>query len=190
MTQINLTIDLKGQRCNHWPFARVTVNNRVVFDGQVQEAVTLTFNIDAQEKNQLLIEHYGKRFGDDNVYDCTADQTEDCVLTIKDIRFEDITIGSELMNKLFFKTMWTNTQLQTMTAEALDQMSKISCQDGIMNFNSTFTLEFDLPILNWLTVAKYKEPAETTSYFSSYALRWHYEEDLKLIKEIKQLIKR
>lgn len=187
-TLINLAIDLKGQYCNHWPFARVTVNNRVLFDGEVCDSVTLMFNIKALPENQLLIEHYGKRFGDDNVYDCTADQSEDCILTIKDIRFEDITVGSELMNKLFFKTVWTNTQRQTMPVNALEQMSKISCQDGIMNFNSAFTLEFELPILNWLTIVKYKEPAENASYFSNHALRWHYDEDLKLIEEIKKLI--
>jgi hypothetical protein len=44
------------------------------------------------------------------------------------------------------------------------------------------------PILNWLTVTKYKKPVEKTAYFSSHSLRWHYEEDLKLIEEIKKLI--
>ena len=189
MTQINLAIDLKGQYYNHWPFARITVNNLILFDGEVIDIVTLMFNINAVDKNQLIIEHYGKRFGDNNVYDCSADQHEDCVLTIKDIRFEDITVGPEIMNKLFFKTVWTDAQLQTMLKEDLSLMSEVSCQNGTMNFNSSFNLEFETPILNWLTIAKYKKPVEKTTYFSNHALRWHYEEDLKLIEEIKQLIK-
>jgi hypothetical protein len=187
--QIKLAIDLKGQYCNHWPFARVIVNNQVLFDGEVVDLVNLIFNIDAQEKNQLIIEHYGKQFGDNNVYDCTADQSQDCTLTIKDIRFEDITVGSEIMNKLFFTTVWTEKQLQTMAPDVLLQMSTIHCQNSTMNFNSIFNLEFETPILNWLTIAKYKKPSENNTYFSNYSLRWHYEKDLELIEEIKELMK-
>jgi hypothetical protein len=188
-TQVMLAIDLKGQYCNHWPFARVTVNDQILFDGEVINTVGLLFNMQAQETNHLSIEHYGKRFGDHNVYDCTADQSEDCVLTIKDIRFEDITVGPEIMNKMFFKTVWTDAQLESMPPDALEHMAETSCQDGTMNFNSVFSLKFETPILNWLTIAKYKKPVEKTAYFSSHALRWHYDEDLQLIEEIKQLIK-
>lgn len=188
-TPINLAIDLNGQYYNHWPFARVWVNNQILFDGKVHDSVALTFDISALENNQLTIEHYGKRFGDNNVYDCAADQTEDCVLTIKDIRFNNITVGDEIMSKSFFKTVWTETQLKTMSADTLAQMAKTTAKQGIMNFNSQFNLEFETPILNWLTIAKYKKPVEKTTYFSNHALRWHYEEDLKLIEEIKQLIK-
>ena len=188
ITQIKLSIDLKGQYCNHWPFAKISVNNQILFDGQVENAVTYDFTIDAIKKNQLVIKHYGKRFGDDNVYDCTADQSQDCVLTIKDIRFDDITVGPETMDQMFFNTVWTQAQRQSMPPDALEHMSKTSCQNGTMNFNSVFLLKFETPILNWLTVTKYKKPAEKTAYFSSHALRWHYEEDLKLIAEIKKLI--
>jgi hypothetical protein len=189
ITQIKLSIDLKGQYCNHWPFAKISVNNQILFDGQVENAVTYDFTIDAIKNNQLVIEHYGKRFGENNVYDCTADQSQDCVLTIKDIRFDDITvIGPETMNQMFFNTVWTQAQRQSMPPDALEHMSKTSCQNGTMNFNSVLLLEFETPILNWLTVTKYKKPVEKTAYFSSHSLRWHYEEDLKLIEEIKKLI--
>jgi hypothetical protein len=58
-----------------------------------------------------------------------------------------------------------------------------------MNFNSLFKISFETPILNWLTIAKYKMESKQHAYFSNYSLRWHYEEDLKLIEEIKSLIK-
>ena len=189
MTPVQLAIDLQGQQCNHWPFARITVNEQELFNGEVVDSVGLIFNVNVDEKNLLRIEHYGKQFGDNGVYDCTADQTEDCVLTIKDIRFNNVTVGDELMAQLFFQTCWTDAQLKTMSADALAQMSKTTAKQGIMNFNSQFNLEFETPILNWLTVAKYKKPVEKTTYFSNHALRWHYEEDLKLIDEIKQLIR-
>lgn len=189
LTNTLLRIDLQGQYYNHWPFARITVNDRELFDGQVQDSVSLMFNINADEKNLLRIKHHGKRFGDEGVYDCSADQTEDCVLTIKDIRFDDVTVGDELMSQLFFQTCWTDAQLQTIPEDQLAAMNQTSAKCGIMNFNSTLDIEFETPIFNWLTIAKYKKPVEKTTYFSNHALRWHYEEDLKLIEEIKQLIK-
>jgi len=187
--QINLAIDLKGQYCNHWPFARIIINDQILFDSEVVDSVNLIFNIDAQKKNRLSIEHHSKQFGDNNVYDCTADQSQDCILTIKDIRFEDITVGSEIMNQLFFKPVWTEKQLQTMSPDVLLQMSTISCQDNtMMNFNSIFNLEFETPILHWLTISKYKKPLENNAYFSNYSSRWHYERDIELIEEIKELM--
>jgi hypothetical protein len=187
-TQIKLSIELNGRYCNHWPFARISINDQILFDQEIQDSVVLNFTITAIEKNHLIIEHYGKQFGDNNVYDCTADQSQDCVLTIKDIQFEDITIGSEIMNKLFFNTVWTNAQLQTIDSDLLLQMSKISCHNGAMNFNSIFDLEFETPIFNWLTIAKYKQPIDSLAYFSNHTLRWHYTEDLQLLEEIKRLI--
>jgi len=187
--RIKLEIDLKGQYCNHWPYVRITVNDQVLFDSTVVNSINLIFKINTQEKNQLTIEHYGKQFGDNNVYDCTADQIQDCILTIEDIRFEDITVGSEIMNQLFFKPVWTKKQLQTMSPDVLLQMSTISCQDNItMNFNSIFNLEFETPILNWLTIFKYKKPLENNAYFSNYSSRWHYEKDIELLEEIKELM--
>ena len=92
------------------------------------------------------------------------------------------------MSKLFFETAWTPAQLESLSADYLSQMSRISAVSGQMNFNSQLILQFETPVLNWLTMAKYKIEAKNTAYFSSYSLRWHYKEDLKIIKEIKQLM--
>lgn len=158
-------------------------------DGPIDTDCKFAYDFQAAKHNTLIIQHYGKRFGDDNVYDCTADQTQDCVLTIKDIRFNDVSIGQELMSKLYFETQWTPAQLDTLDSEFIQNMSKINCAHGAMNFNSTFRLEFETPVLNWLTIAKYKTEAKQSAYFSNYSLRWHYEDDIKLIEEIKSLLK-
>ena len=193
-SQIQLSIDLEGQYCNHWPFARISVNNQILFDGEIQNCITFNFIITAEEKNYLCIKHYGKRFGEDNIYDCAPDQMQDCVLAIADIRFNNVTIGYELMSKLIFKTVWSKTQIQTMLPDVLLQMSEIPCKNDTMtvynkmNFNSIFSLEFETPILNWLIFSKYKKPLENNAYFSNYSSRWHHERDIELIEEIKELM--
>lgn len=168
---------------------KISVNNQVLYDGPVINSSRHIYQIGVEKNNHLVIQHYGKRFGDGDIYDCSADQSQDCVLKIKEIKFNDVPIGQELMSKLYFETEWTPAQLKNLTPEFLQEMSKITCANGTMNFNSVFKISFETPILNWLTIAKYKTEDKQQAYFSNYSLRWHYEEDLKLIEEIKSLIK-
>ena len=161
----------------------------MLYDGPVIDSSKHIYQVDVEKNNYLVIQHYGKRFGDDNIYDCMADQTQDCVLEIKDIKFNDVSIGQELMSKLYFETQWTPAQLKELTPEFMQEMSITNYSNGTMNFNSVLKISFETPILNWLTIAKYKIEAKQHAYFSNYSLLWHYEEDLKLIEEIKSLIK-
>jgi hypothetical protein len=188
-TQVHLQIELEGHFCNHWPLAKISVNDQVLYDGPVIDSSKHIYQVDVGKNNHLVIQHYGKRFGDDNIYDCRDDQSQDCVLEIKDIKFNNVSIGQELMSKLDFETQWTPAQLSNLTPEFLQDLSKINCANRTMNFNSLFKISFETPILNWLTIAKYKIEAKQHAYFSNYSLLWHYEEDLKLIEEIKSLIK-
>jgi len=188
-TQVHLQIELEGHFCNHWPLTKISVNDQVLYDGPVINSSKHIYQVGVGKNNHLVIQHYGKRFGDDNIYDCSHDQSQDCVLQIKDIRFDNVSIGQELMSKLYFETQWTSAQLKDLTPEFLQEMSTINCANGTMNFNSVFKISFETPILNWLTIAKYKTEAKQHAYFSNYSLLWHYEEDLKLIEEIKSLIK-
>lgn len=187
--QVHLQIDLEGHFCNHWPLTKISVNDLVLYDGPVINASRHIYQIGVEKSNHLVIQHYGKRFGDGDIYDCSSDQSQDCVLKIKDIKFNDVPVGQELMSKLYFETEWTPAQLKNLTPEFLQEMSKINCANGTMNFNSVLKISFEKPILNWLTIAKYKTEDKQQAYFSNYSLRWHYVEDLKLIEEIKSLIK-
>jgi hypothetical protein len=58
-----------------------------------------------------------------------------------------------------------------------------------MNFNGTIGLEFDTPVYDWMIVKKYKKPIDKNiAYFSNHTARWHYEEDIKILNEIKSLM--
>lgn len=185
---IAVEIDLLGQFYNHWPRLKIYHNDHIIFDGDVVGQQKLNFDLDCDTQNKLVFVHHGKRFGENNIWDSGPDSSQDCNIKITDIKFNQITIGPDLLGNLVFHTDWTNEQLQTMEKSHLDEYSVIAQSMGMMNFNGKISLEFTLPILNWLTIAKYKTPVNESAYFSNFSLRWHYDEDVKLIQEIKRLI--
>jgi hypothetical protein len=185
--QVNLTISLTGYYYNHWPNLRILHNNVTVFDQPIINDQLLTLNLDCVETNELKFIHYGKSFGENGVWDSNANASEQCFINIKDIQFNNVSIGETLKSKLIFDTKWSDLQLQQNTQEFIDTYSTIQCY-GMMNFNGSIAIDFNTPIYNWLIFSKYKVPMTDTAYFSNYSARWHYEEDLKVIKEIKELI--
>jgi hypothetical protein len=131
--------------------------------------------------------HYGKSFGENDVWDSSPDASEQCFINIDDICFNEVSIGETLKSKLVFVTEWSDLQRQQNTQEFIDTYSTIQCY-GMMNFNGSIIIDFDTPVYDWLIFNKYKVPMTDTAYFSNYSARWHYEEDLKVIDEIKELI--
>ena len=59
-----------------------------------------------------------------------------------------------------------------------------------MGYNGYFTFTFDLPLYNSLTNKKFKKPLQKdVSYFSNSSAVFHYEEETKVINEIKNILK-
>jgi hypothetical protein len=185
--QVNLTVSLTGHYYNHWPNLKILHNNVTVFDQPIIGNQSLSFDLTCRKINELKFIHYGKSFGEDGVWDSSPDASEQCFININDILFNEVSIGETLKSKLIFNTRWTDLQQQHNTQEFIDTYSKIQCY-GMMNFNGSITIDFDTPVYNWLIFNKYKVPMTDTAYFSNYSARWHYEEDLNVIKEIKELI--
>jgi hypothetical protein len=182
---VNVNIDLTGQYCNHWPLLKILHNNSVVYNDEIVGQQTLTFDLDCSDKNTLTFVHYGKQFGDTGGWD--KDDTSECILTVNDIVFDGISIGEHLKSRLVFNTHWTPYQLENDSREFIEQYTESYC-NGVITFNGQIDLEFETPIYDWLILNKYKVPMSSTAYFSNYSLRWHYEEDIKIINEIKQLL--
>ena len=86
------------------------------------------------------------------------------------------------------ETEWTPLQIEQCDAQFIHQYTKFRTTE--MRFNGVIQIGFESPVLNWLTMWKYKKPqADNESYFSSQSARWHYEEDLELIREIRNLMR-
>jgi hypothetical protein len=187
LEQVNLIISVTGHYYNHWPNLKILHNNIIIFDQPIVNKQQLTFDLTCTQINELKFIHYGKSFGENGVWDSSPNASEQCFVNIDNIFFNAVSIGEALKSKLIFNTEWTDLQIQQNTQEFIDTYNKIQCY-GMMNFNGSITIEFDTPIYNWLILSKYKVPITDTAYFSNYSARWHYDEDLKIIKEIKELI--
>lgn len=185
-----LAIKLLAHHCNHWPYLTATVNQQVIWTGQVQDQTELMFELEAlQPSNRLVLTHHGKSFGENDVWDSDPATQQDCGIEIKDITFEDITIGPNRLSEMIFHTHWSPRQQQDLDAQYRSQYDSFA-SDGKMFFNGELRLDFDLPILNWLTVFKYKVPlGQKTAYFSAYEQRWHYDRDLEMMAEIRRLMR-
>lgn len=185
-TPVVCEVDASGFWYNHWPKLCIFLNQEKIFDEDLVERKKLRFEFFCRESNQLTFLHHDKKFGENGIYDSSSDGSESCYIQIHDVLFDGVSID-HLLGNLELNAIWTAEQEQLMGKEFCDQYRSYR-SNGTMSFNGTMTLNFDTPVYNWLTLSKYKVPMKETAYFSNYSARWHYEQDLELIEQIKKLI--
>jgi hypothetical protein len=183
-TLVNLEILLTGHFFDQWPFAQIYLNNKLIFDKQIEHTQILKFEISCNKKNKLKFVHYNKSYGDNGLWH--SDGTNECWFSIDDIKFDNVSIG-DFKSKLIFKTSWTPHQL-TMHSDDFINKHSIFNSNGVLTFNGSIEFKFETPIYNWLIITKYKQPITDTAYFSGSGKRWHYDDDLKIIEEIKKIM--
>lgn len=180
-----LEIDITGHFFKQWPYIKILLNDKLVFDNQIENTQVLKFEICCNKNNKLKIIHYNKFYGDKDIWH--SDGINECWAQLNDIKFNDVTIGLHLKSKLLFQTDWTPNQLILHDSEFINKHSAFNC-NGKITFNGYIELQFDTPVYNWLIINKYKTPITKTAYFSSSTQRWHYEQDVKILEEIKHLM--
>lgn len=180
-----ITVKATGHFCNHWPYLKIILNDKTVYDAEVVDYQTIDFTGDCTDNNLLKFIHYGKRFNENNVWD-TSDSA-DCFIVLDDILFDQVSIGN-FKSQLLFNTHWTDLQLKDNDQEFISKYSSMY-SNGMMSFNGEINFEFSMPVLSWLTVKKYKMPLNSTAYFSNWSSRWHYERDIEIINSIKKIMR-
>jgi hypothetical protein len=185
MQEVQFDIDIDAEFYNHWPYIKVLVNDVEYYDAAVEGSVTISITAHCDHTNTLCIIHHGKNFGNNGIWDSSSDGVQSCSATITDIRFNTVSIGESMMSKLEFNTTWSDDD--SLDAEFKTEYERFN-SNGVMSFNGSLLIEFETPIYNWLTIAKYKVPMTTTAAFSNYSLRWHYDDDIAIINDIKKLI--
>ena len=188
MIPVTVTIQLQGYFCNHWPYVKILVNDQVMADLTVEDLQTVEFTVNCDKINILCFQHYGKSFGENGIYDTSGN--EDCKFQILDIKFDRVSIGEKIRSQLVFNNHWSQFQLNSNSTEFIQQFSHIENSDGWMTFNGEIGLEFDTPIYDWLIIKKFKVPLDQgKSFHSNYTTRWHYEENIETLNEIRKLMK-
>lgn len=184
---VNCRIILQGYFCNHWPEIKILHNEVELYQGPVENTRVLDFVLQCRDQNCLRFEHFGKRFGQDNIWDTSVDTGDDCKLQIVDVSFDDVSIGPKLRSNMTFVTALTGDQSDN--KEFIEQYSVIDRSDGWMTFNGVIDFEFETPVYDWLIVNKFRvDKTNSQAYFSGYSDRWNYQEDQDIIDDIKKLM--
>jgi hypothetical protein len=184
--KVVIDIKLQGTFCNHWPQAKITFNDQLIYFSEVENSKILNFELDCSVNNRLTIEHLGKSFGQNNIWD--TDQHNDCVLKIQDIQLDQVSIGKELHSNLIFVTNWASEQLTQNSEEFIKKYSVIENCMGQMNFNGTINFDFEVPVYEWLIKEKFINPSKkfTLNTYSGQG-KFDYEYILNKINSMKQL---
>ena len=130
MQEVELRIKAIGSNGN--PLVRVSVNDMVAFDDRWYGSDTKTFLLSLGQKNRLLIEHYGKRFGENRIWD----QHE---FILQEIWLDDVPISKlwQSGKKLYFHNGKTIP----------DDLGPV---DMVFGFNGSFEIEFTAPVYDWI----------------------------------------
>ena len=182
---MKIAIDIKSTFCNTWPNLIVEINKQEIFSGKIEneQTVELEFNELQNSGNRFVVGMNNKSFGKNGVWDTKIKDNkiiQDKTLKIESIRLDDVECKSLMQNTFHIHKV---DRQPTYFPEKLDST-------GMMNYNGYFTFSFDLPLYNSLINQKYKKPLdESISYFSNYTKVFHYEEEIKSINSIYDVLK-
>jgi hypothetical protein len=176
---IKFEIDFVSQKCNHWPYIKIHFNGDVLYDQELESKTSLFFNLSPIENhNTLTITHYNKKQGEMKIWDTktnsNGDIIEDCNFQIIDLKIDGIPFNISAYERFLFNSTkkYDNIYL-----------------NSIVGFNGEFNINFPKDVYSWLTVIKYKKDiVDNLEQFSNTSQLFYYEEDQKLIKEIKELL--
>jgi len=177
---IKLQIDFLANKCHHWPYIKVQYNDILLTDRELDTKTSLIFtDLPIENSNTIKIIHHGKKRGENNIWDTKTDANgkiiADCNFQITDFRINDVAFNEMAHRKFLFRP----------TEEYADMYL-----DYLVGFNGEFIIPFPKDVYSWLTVIKYKKDiVDNLEQFSNTSRLFYYEEDQKLIKEIKELLK-
>jgi hypothetical protein len=184
---INIQITLHATAFNSkYPKVRIFNNNVLLDDIECTLPIlTLTYSVESEQTNTLMIEFYNKSFGDNHIWD--SNQSEELKVKVLDIKFNDVSIN-HLISSMFFTTNWTPRQLELQPADFLERYSRF-ISDGIMVFNGYLEFVWELPIYKFLIEQKFKKSFDSSvAYYSNASELFHYDQGIQFLKEIKELI--
>jgi hypothetical protein len=178
MNFIDILIEVDGTWCNDWPWFRVIVNNHTYYDQQIADKKIIKFSLPVLEYNQLVLEHYGKSFGQNGRWDTESNGK----VIVKDRAVKLIKLEIDGVNIVKYITSWP-----MVTNEGQ------SIPTDYLGHNGKITINFTSPVYDWIITTLVKETANATTaqdliIETSHNNVFDYREDLIELEEITKLL--
>ena len=181
MDQVKVHIEFYGTHCNNWPQVKVIGNNHTYFDAEVVENKIIEFTMPLHNENCLILEHYGKRFGENNIWDTHSKNDQiiaDRAVKLIKLELNEVDISPYLCRQWPFKT---------------DSGQEISTD--YFGFNGACYINFNSPVYEWIIKTLVHDPsnikvkAQDLIIETSHNDLFSYDQDIETLKEIDQLLK-
>ena len=180
---ITLHLNVTPTHCNEWPVIQIFHNNKTVYREKITKTQDLKFFLEPAPDNKIEIGMCDKRFGKEDIWDTESQDgkiAKDRTLTINTCTLDKIDVMDILTRNKF--------QVQIVDKQPIYHPTVVESV-GTMWYNGTFFMHYKLPLLNDLTNQKWKkEQDHNISYFSNHTMMFHYEEEIKILKEIEEQI--
>ena len=174
-----ISIGIQSSWCNEWPKFRVIGNDKIYFDDYVKDYQTIKVDLPTQNNNSLVLEHYGKYFGENKRWDTKSENgkiVQDRAVKVCQLEFNDVDIKKHLYDNFLFQT---NGQ---------------SIKTDYYGNNGRCIINFEAPVYNWIITTLLREPmsshrAPDLVLETSHSDLFNYESDTKQLKELEHLLK-
>jgi hypothetical protein len=185
---MKIGVELVGTFCNSWPNLIIEINKNKIYDAVIEGEQKIEIDYKdtdlLDEGNTFVIGMNNKRFGNHNQWDTKTKNNkivEDKTIQIKSIKLDGVECTMLFNNKFFVKPVGKQPSYFPDVVESI----------GTMNYNGYFTFSFDMPLYKSLINKKYKRDMnQDISYFSNYTKVFHYDEEMKIINSIKEILEK
>ena len=170
-------ITLLGTYCNEWPLCKITVNNQVIYDGQIQDTQTIEFQHQLEHRNFLKITHYGKWFGPGR-YDTSRPDPNGPIVADRALRLQSLIIDDVELVQYAAQIPFMTDHGETWYTHHFGH-------------NGTWELEFAAPVYDWIIERFIRSQAAKTPDLmleTSHQDLWDYTSDQLDLDEIERLL--
>ena len=119
---------------NRFPGARISINDRVIFEELIKDSTEINWEGDIQDSNTITIEMYNKNPGDTVLENDTI--VKDVVLNIDNIEIDDVELGQMLHVKSVYHPDGDDTP------DSIDKCINLG-------WNGKWYLDFTAPTYLW-----------------------------------------
>lgn len=176
---LKLSLSIEPMWCNHWPCLKIICNDKIYWEGSLESQTQIDIDIPLENNNELRIQHFDKKFGENNIWDTqTFDGKiiQDRAFKITSLAFNDVDIVKHIMRFPFVKD--DGSEMRT----------------DYFGFNGDLIIKFRNPVYEWIIedlVRPTTGPDSAPDFIieTSHNNLFDYDQDLVEIKKIKSLLK-